>query len=53
MVFTRQLDLEKGTIPSIRILEQTFTEQEKAGESSESPRLAKEIRHVFSPSSSN
>ncbi len=53
MGFTRQLDLKKGTIPSIRIPEQTFTEQERAGESPESPRRAKEIRHVFSPSSSN
>ncbi len=32
MGFTMQLDLKKGTIPSIRIPEQTFTEQERAGE---------------------
>ena len=44
MGFTKQLDLKRGTIRSIRVPEQTFTEQERAGESPESPRLAKEIR---------
>ena len=53
MGFTRQLDLKKGAIPSIRIPVKPFTEQESTGENPESPRLAQNSAMLASPSSGN